>query len=88
MVKFVEKYVDVRAVGINYNLKEILDFKRKKMQYVTAKKANVRKNIVNVTLMASNVVKIATVKTVKIFDFIIYIIYFVNKNSPENSPNI
>ena len=74
MAKFVEKNVDAQAVGINNSLKEILDFKRKKMYYVIAKKANVLKSIVNVTLMASNVVKIATVKAVKTSDFIIYII--------------
>lgn len=74
MVKFVEISVDVQAVGIKNRPKKILHFKRKKMLYVIAKKANVLKNIVNVTLVASNVAKIVIVKAVKISDSIIYII--------------
>lgn len=68
MVKFVEINVDAPVVEIKSNVKEVTLFKRKKMLRATVKKAIVPKNIVNATLMVSNVAKVATASTVKTVD--------------------
>lgn len=74
MEKSVETNVVVQAVGIINIVSETFLFKRKKILPVTVKKVNVLKNIVNVMLMESNVVKVATAKTVRTFDNNIYIL--------------
>lgn len=68
MGKFVGIGVVVPAVEIKNIVKGILHYKRKKVLFVTVKKANVLKSIANVMRMESSVGKVVTVKTVKTFE--------------------
>lgn len=68
MGKFVATNVGVQLAEIRNNVKGVLHYKRKKVWFVTVKKANVPKSIVNVMPMESDVGKVVTVRTVRTFD--------------------
>lgn len=66
MGKSVGTNVDVPAAEIKNSVKGIMHYKRKKVLFVTVKKANALKSIANAMRMESGAGKVATARTVRI----------------------
>lgn len=83
MVKSVDQNVDVLTAETKNYSREMFQWRKSDRRAVTAKRVNVQKNTVNVTLMGSSVTKHATVMTVKTVD--VAKGYFFNWNKNEKT---